>query len=60
VFEFAMSAVMGVPWTGRTERDAHRNNIQDISAMLTKSHGADNYLVFNLRCVHANVGFLQR
>ncbi len=40
---------MGVPWTGRTERDAHRNNIQDISAMLNKTHGVDNYLVFNLR-----------
>ena len=42
--------MMGVPWTGRTSRDSHRNNMNEVSAQLKKAHG-DDYIVFNLRCV---------
>ncbi len=50
-----LGAVMGMPWYTRSSRDSHRNNVDDVAALLNHKYGTDGYLVFNLWCVAAAV-----
>ena len=44
--------ISGLPWRGRTEKRAHRNNIHDLARVLEELYGS-HYLLFNYAPVTA-------